>query len=153
MMGWIVVAFVQSLSCARLFATPWTAAHQAPLSFTNSWSLLQFMSIEILMPPTISPSAVPFSSCLQSFSTSGFFPIIWLFTTGGQSIGNSALVLPMIIQDWFPLGLISLISLQSEGLESSPAPQFKSISSSAFSLLYGQTLGTIHDYWKNTSFD
>ena len=68
--------------------------------------------------PTISSSVAPFSSCLQSFPASGSFPVSWLFTSGGQSIGTSALasVLPMNIQGWFPLGLIGLISLLSKGL-------------------------------------
>ena len=68
--------------------------------------------------PTISSSAVPFSSCLQSFPASGSFPVSRLFASCGQSIGASApgLVLPMNIQGWFPLGLIGLISLQSKGL-------------------------------------
>ena len=67
--------------------------------------------------PTISPSVVPFSSCLQSFPTSGSFPMSQFFTSGGQSIwvSASASVLPMNIQDWFPLGLIGLISLKSKG--------------------------------------
>ena len=66
--------------------------------------------------PTISPSVVPFSSCLQSFPASGAFPMSQLFTLGGQSIGASASVLPMNIWGWFPLGLCGLISLQSKGL-------------------------------------
>ena len=68
--------------------------------------------------PTISSSVVSFSSCLLSFPASGHFPMTPLFTLGGQSIGASvsALVLPMDIQDWFPLGLTALISLQSKGL-------------------------------------
>ena len=68
--------------------------------------------------PTISSSVVPFSSCLQSFPSSGSFPMIQLFTSGGQSIGASASasVLPVNIQDWFLLGLTGLISLQSKGL-------------------------------------
>ena len=67
--------------------------------------------------PTISSSVVPFSSCLQSFPASGSSPMSWLFTSGGQSIGAlaSASVLPMNIQDWFPLGLTGWISLQSKG--------------------------------------
>ena len=67
--------------------------------------------------PTISSSVVPFSSCLQSFPASGSFPVSQFFTTGGQSIGASASasVLPMN-EDWFPLGLTGLISLQSKGL-------------------------------------
>ena len=64
----------------------------------------------------ISFSAVPFSFCLQSFSASGSFPKTGLSTSGRQSIGASASVLPMNIQDWFPLGLTGLTSLQSKGL-------------------------------------
>ena len=68
--------------------------------------------------PTISSFVITFSSCLQSFPTSGSFPRSQFFTSGGRSIGASALasVLPMNIQDWFPLGLTGLISLQSKGL-------------------------------------
>ena len=101
--------------------------------------------------PTISSSVVPFSSCLQSFPSSGSFPVSQFFTSCSQSIGvsSSASVLPMNIQDWFPLGLISLISLQSK---SSPTPQFKSISSLALSFFYSSTL-THHRYsrkWRRT---
>ena len=73
-------------------ATPSTAAHQASLSFTISWSVLKLMSIDLLMPfnSTVSSSVAPFSSCLQSFSASGSFPVNQLFTSGGQSIGASA---------------------------------------------------------------
>ena len=63
--------------------------------------------------PTISSSVIPFSSCPQTFQASGSFLMSQLFTSGGQSIGASTSVLPMNIQDWFPLGLPGLISLQS----------------------------------------
>ena len=68
--------------------------------------------------PTISSSVVPFSSCFQSFLASQSFQMSQFFTSGGQSIGVSASVsvLPMNIQDWFPLGWTGLISLQSKGL-------------------------------------
>ena len=66
--------------------------------------------------PAISSSVVPFSSHLQSFPASGSFPMSQLFTSDGQSIGVSASVLPMNIQDWFPLGWTDWISLQSKGL-------------------------------------
>ena len=66
--------------------------------------------------PAISFSVVPFSSCLQSFPASGSFLMSQFFTSGGQSIGASASVFPMNIQDWFPLGFTGLISLQSKGL-------------------------------------
>ena len=68
--------------------------------------------------PIISSSVVPFSSCLQSYPASGSFSMSQFFASGGQSIGVSASisVLPMNIQDWFPLGLTGWISLQSKGL-------------------------------------
>ena len=109
---------VQSLSCVQLVETPWTATHQTFLSITNSQSLLKLMSIEsmvasnhlilccpLLLLPSIFPSIRVFSS--ESF-----------FASGGQCIGVSAStsVLPMNIQDWFPLGWTGWISLQSKGL-------------------------------------
>ena len=99
-----------------------------------------------------------FSSCPQSFLESGSFPMSQLFTSGGQRIGASALalVLPMNIQGWFPLGWTGWISLQGsprDSQESSPTPQFKNINSSALSFLYSPTLTSIHDHWKNRSFD
>ena len=113
-----VFSSVQSLSRGWLFATPWTAARQASLSITNSWSLLKLTSIELVSHATISSSVVPFSSCLQSFPASESFQMSQLFESGGQSIGVSAStsVLPMNIQDWFPLGWTGWISLQSKGL-------------------------------------
>ena len=108
--------------------------------------------------PTIASSVVPFSSWLQSFPVSGSFQMNQLFVSGGQSIGVSILtsVLPMNIQDWFPLGWTGWISLQSKRLSNSSTvqtPQFKSISSSVLSFLYSPTLISIHDYWKNHNFD
>ena len=107
---------LHSLSHVQLFVTPWTIAHQASLSFTISQSLLKLMSIESMMP-TISSSVTPLSSCLQSFPASESFPVSWLLTSVGQSIGASASasVLPMNIQGWFPLGLTGVISLLSKG--------------------------------------
>ena len=97
---------------------PWTAKHQASLFFTISQSLLNSCSLTQRCHQTISSSAVPFSSCIQSFPASGSFQMSQLFTAGGQSIGASvsASVLPMNIWFWFPWGLIGLISLQSKGL-------------------------------------
>ena len=108
---------VQSLSRIQLFATAWTAARQASLSFTISQSLLKLMSIESVMPSNRLILCHPFS-CLQFFPASGSFPISWLSTSGNQSIGASASssVLPMNIQGWSPLGLTGLISLESKGL-------------------------------------
>ena len=115
---WGVHSSVQLLSCVWLFATPWTVAHQASLSITNSRSLLKLMSIELVMDPTISSSTIPFFSHLQSFPASASFPLSQFFPSDGQSIGAlaSASLLPKNIQDWFPLGWTPLISLQSKGL-------------------------------------
>ena len=103
---------------------------------------------------TISSSVIPFSSCLQSFSASGSFPVNQFFSSGGQSIGASASVLPMNIQDWFPLGWTGWISLKSKGLWSIFSnTTVKNHHSSVLSFLYGPTLTSIHDYGKNYSFD
>ena len=86
---------------------------------------------------TISSSVLPFSSCLQSFPASGSFPVSQFFTSDGQIIGVSASesVLPMNIQDWFPLGLTGLISLESKGLSGIFSnTKFKSINSSMNSM-------------------
>ena len=143
----LVVVVVPSLSHVQLFATPWTAALQASLSFTISGSWLRFMSHEWVMLYT---HLILFSFlflCLQSSPESGYFLMSWLFVSGGQSIGASASasVLPMNIHSWFPLGIAALISLQSRNSQvSSPAPQFKIITSSLLRLLYGPTLTSVH---------
>ena len=82
-----------------------------PSVYSNSCPLIWWCH------PTISPSVVPFSSRLQSFPASGSFQMSQFFASGGQSIGVAAStsVLPMNIQDWFPLRLIDCISLQSKG--------------------------------------
>ena len=92
---------VQLLSHVQLFAIPWTAALQAPVSFTLSQSLLKLTSILLRCHPTISFSVAPFSSCPQSFPASGSFPVSQFFSSSGQSIGASASssVLPLNIQD------------------------------------------------------
>ena len=110
------VVVVHLLSHVRLFATPWTAARQASLSFNISWSLLRLMSIESVMPSNHLMLFLPFSSCLQSFPASGSFLMNQLFVSGGQSIRASASVLPMNIQHSFPLGWTGLSPLQSKGL-------------------------------------
>ena len=111
----LIVVAVQSLSYVQVFATPWTAAPQASLSFTISWSLLKLMSIESVMPsnylilccplllPSIFPSIRVFSN--ESAPLIGW-PKYWSF-----SISPS-----MNIQGWFPLGLTNLISVQSREL-------------------------------------
>ena len=108
----------------------------SPRLYSNSCLLSQWCYLTISCPATL------FSSCLQSFPASDCFPVNWLFTSGGQSIGASASasVLPMNIQGWFPLVLTGLISLLSKGLSRVfSTPQFESIISLALSLLYGPT--------------
>ena len=111
---------VQSLSHVPLFVTPGTAVHQASLLITISWICSNSFPLSRLCHPNISSSVAPFSSCPQSFPTSGTFPMSQLFVSGGQSNGASASasVLPVNIQGWFPLRLtlLSLISLLSKGL-------------------------------------
>ena len=130
---------VQSLSCVRLFATPWITAHQASLSSTNSWSLLKLMSIESAMPSSHLILCCPLLLLPQSLPASRSFPMSQLFASGGQSTGvsASASVLPMYTQDWSPLGWTGWISLQSKGVSRVfSTPQFKSISFSALSFLH-----------------
>ena len=147
---------VQLLSHVRLFATPRTAAFQASLSITNSWSLLKLMSIEsvmpsnnlifchpLLLPPSIFPSIRVFSNesalCIR-------WPKYWSFSF---SISPS-----MNIQDWFPLGRTGWISLQFKGLSrvfSNTTVQKNN--SLALSFLHSPTLTSIHDHWKNHSLD
>ena len=99
-----------SCSVASKSVTPWTAAHQASLSMTNSQSLLKLMSIELVMPSNhLTSSVVPFSSRLQSFPASGSFPMSQFFPSGAQSIGasTSTSVLPMNISMNIPLSTTS----------------------------------------------
>ena len=93
-------------------STPGLPVHHHLPEFTHSCPLSPWCH------PAISSSVVPFSSCPQSFPASGSFPTSQLFASGGQSIGISASisVLPMIIQDWFPLGWTGWVSLQPDGL-------------------------------------
>ena len=100
---------------------------------------------------TISSSVVPFYSCLQSFPASGSFQTSQLFTSGGQSIGVSAStsVPPMNTQDWSPLGWTGWISLQSKGL----SRVFSNTTVVKHQFFGTQLLTSIHDYWKNHSFD
>ena len=108
---------VQSLSCVRLFGTPWTAAHQAPLSFTISPSLLKFMCIESVMLSNHVILCHP-HLLLPSVLASETSQISRLFASDDQNTGASASasVLPTSIQGWFPLRLTTLISLLSKGL-------------------------------------
>ena len=125
---------VQSLSHVWFFATPWTAATQAPMSSTVSQSLLKFMSIESVMLSSCLILCCPLLLWPSIFPSITVFSKSWLFTSGGQSIGASASAsaLPVNIQGWFSLVLSCLIFLQSQRLSKVfPTRQFKSINSFA----------------------
>ena len=155
---WNAIQFnsVQSLSRVRLFATPWIAARQASLSITNSQSSLKLTSIKLVMPsshlilccplfplPSIPPS-------IRVFSNESTLRMRWpKYWSLSFSISPSSEDPGLIScrMDWLDL-------LAAQGtLESSPTPQFKSISSLALSFLYSPTLTSIHDHWKNHSLD
>ena len=85
-------------SCVRLYETPWTVARQASLSITNSWSLLKLMSIESVLPSNHLHVCRPLLLLPSIFAASESFPMSWLFTSGGQSIGATVSVLPINIQ-------------------------------------------------------
>ena len=164
---WATVQF--SFSSVQSLSRVWlTKSQQAmppcpsptPGVYPNSCQLSQWCH------PTISSSAISFSSCPQSFPASASFQMSQPFASGGMTylepfqvsasagVSASASVFAMNTQDWSPLGWTSWISLQSKGLSrvfSNTTVQ--SINSSALSFLYSPTLTSIHDYWKNHSLD
>ena len=134
----------------------WTAESRPPCASPTPWVCSNSYPLSRWYRPTISPFVAPFSSCLHSFPASGSFLMSQFFASGGQSIvvSASASVLPMNIQDWFPLEWTAWVSCSPrDSQESSPTPRFKSINSSMPSLLCSPTLTSIHDHWKNHSFD
>ena len=112
------VQSIQLLSHVRLFETPWTAACQASLSITNSQSLLKLMSIKSVMPSNHLIPCHPFLLPPSIFPSLRVFSNESVLCISDQRIGISAStsILPMNIQDWFPLGWTGWISLQSKGL-------------------------------------
>ena len=146
---------VQLLSRVQPFVTSWTSARlpcpsPTPGAYSNSCPSSRWCH------PTISSSIVPFSSCLQSFPASESFPMSQFFPSHGQTTGASALasVLPLNIQDWFPLGWTGWISLQSKGLSRVFSnTTFQKRQFIVTQLSYSPILTSIHDYWKNHSFD
>ena len=142
--------------CPTLFdprdcSTPGLPVHHQLPEFTQTHVLWLGDAIQPSHPLS-SPSPPAFNLSQHQ----GFFPMSQFFTSGGQSIGVSAStsVLPMNIQDWFPLGWIGWIPCSPrDSQESSPTPQFKSIKFSVLSFLYSPALTSIHDYWKNNSLD
>ena len=153
----LIYSSVQSLSRVQLFATPWTAARQASLSITNSWSLLKLMSIESVMPsnhlilcnpllllPSIFPSIKVFSN---ESALHIRWPKHWSFSF---NISSSNEHLGLISwSNW----LVGSICSPRDSQESYPILQFKSTNSSVLSFLYSPTLTSIHNHWKNYSFD
>ena len=114
---------------------------------------------DAISPSHLLPSSSPFAFNLSQYFQ--YFPMSWLFPSGGRSTeaSASASVFPMNIQGWSLLELSGLIFLvwsswsPRDSQASSLAPLFESINSSVLSLLYGPTLTSIHDYWKNHSFN
>ena len=156
MLSKLLTYSVQLLSLVLLFVTPWTAAHQAFLSITNSWNSLKLMSIESVITSNHLILCCPLLLLPLIFPSIRSFPVSQFFASGGQIVGvsASALVLPMNIQHWFPLGWTGKNFFQSKGLlRVSPTLQLKSINSLVLSFHYSPTLTSIHDYWKNHSFD
>ena len=152
-------AAVQSLSSVRLFATPWTAAHQTSLSITVSQSLLKFMSAEsvvlsnphilchpLLLLPSLFASIRVFSSELALHIK---WPKYWSFSFCISPSNEYSGLISFRI-DWFDL-VADQGTLKS--LLFSKAFQFKGISSLVLSLLYGPALTSVHDYWENHSFE
>ena len=147
---------VQSLSCVRLFGTPWTAVHQASLSI-NSQSPPKPMSIESVMPsnhliichPLLLLSSIfPSIRVFSNESTLRMrWPNYWSFSLSVSPSNEH----PGLIS--FRMALVGSPCSPGDSQESSPTSQFKSINSSVLSFLYGPTLTSIHDYWKNHSFD
>ena len=153
---WLGSSVQFSRSVVSDSATPWTAACQASLSITHSRSLLKLMSIGSVMPSN------HLILCHPLLLLPSIFPSIRVFSNElalhirSPNIGASASasVLPMNIQDWFPLGLTCWSPCSPrDSQESSPTPQFKSFNSLALSFLYNSTLKSICDSCKNHSFD
>ena len=147
---------VQLLSRVWLFANPWTTAHQASQSITNSWSLPRLMSIDSVMPSN------HLTLCHPLLLLSSIFPSIRVF--------SSELALPIRWPKYWSFSFRISPSNEYSGLisfridfcspcsprdsqESSPTPQLESIHSLALSFLYGPSLTSVYDYWKNHSFD
>ena len=146
---------VQSLSHVWLFATPWTAACQASLSITNSRVYSNSCPLSRWCHPTISSSAVPFSSCPQSFPASGSFQISALCIRWPKDWSFSFSIIPSkehagLIS--FRMDWLDLLAVQG-ALKSLLQHHSSKAQILLCCLLYGPTLISIHDYWKNHSFD
>ena len=127
---------------------------QASLSITNSWSLLKLMSTESVTPSNHLILCCPLFLLPSIFPSTGSFQMSQFFTSGGQSIGVASVLL-MNIQDWFPLGWTGWMFLQSKGLLSLLQHYSSKASMLRCSAFFIVQLShpSIHDYWKNHSFD
>ena len=151
----LVVVTVQSLSCIWFFATPWTAAHQAFLSFTDSWSLLKLMSIDSVMPsnnlilfcPVSASNLSQHQGLFQWISSSHQVAKVLEFQLPHQSFWWIFMLISFRI-DWF-----DLLAVQGTLKSLLQHHQFESINSLALNLLYGPTLISAPDYWKDHSSD
>ena len=137
-------------------AIPWTAAHQASLFFTISWSFLKLMCTESVMPSNHLILCWPLFLLPLISASIRIVSSEWALCIRWPNIGTSASasVLPVNIQGWFPLGLTGLNSLLSKGLTRvfSSTTMWKHLFL-VDSLLYGPTLTSVHDYWKSNSVD
>ena len=153
--NWNKKFVVYLLGCGWLFTTPWTAGPQVSLSFIVSQSLLKLTSIELMIPsnhlilccslhllPSIFPSIRVFSSELALHIR---WPKYWSFSISPFKEYSRV----DFLEDW----LVWSPCCPRDSQESSPAPQFKNIDSLVLNFLYGPSLTTLHDYWKNHSFD
>ena len=151
------ISSVQLLSHVWRFVTPWTAAHQASLSFTITWSLLRLMSIESMMPsnhlilchsllllPSVFPSIRVFSNVLALHTR---WPKCWSFSFSISPSNEYSGLISFRI-DWF-----DLLAVQETLKSLLQHHNSKASNSLVFSLFYSPPLTSIHDLWKNHSFD
>ena len=147
---------VQSLSHVWLFVTPWIAGHQSPCPSPTPGVHSDSRASSRWCHPAISSSVILFSSCPQSLPASEFFQwvnsshqVAKLLELHLQHQSFQQIFRNDFLKDW----LVSSPCSPRDSQESSPTPQFKSITSLVLIYLYGPTLISIHDYWKNHSFD
>ena len=150
----MMMVVVSQFSCSVMSnsATPWTAARQASMSFTNYWTLLKLMSTESVMPsnylilchPLLQPSIFPSIRVFSNESALHMrWPKYWSFSFNISPSNEYSGLISLRI-DW-----VGSPCSPRDSQESSPTSQFESINSSTLSLLYGPPLTSVHDYWKN----
>ena len=151
-----IFSSVQSLSPVWLFVTPWTTVHQASLSITNSQSLFKLMSIESVMPSNylilcrpllLLPLIFPSIRVFKLVSSSHHVAKYWSFSISISPSNEYSGLLS------FRMNWLDLLAVQGTLKSLLQHHSLKSINSSVLSFLYGPTLTSIHDYWKNHSFN